>query len=677
MMSEKKLYVPQEDFYYANPYVDVEEWRTVPIRHLYVHGGFRGTEKEGQEARFCFYFPERKMYEGRFYHYVTPAPEDENNSEYQSGEDDKIAFALTHGAYYVMSNQGGWIMQDVERLYKTSANVAEFGRVTARRIYGYEHRPFGYIFGGSGGSFKTISCMEMTEGIWDGAVPFVIGNPMATPNAFCPRVRAMRVLGEEGMRQVVDNLEPGGSGDLYYGLNEEQRQALEEATRMGFPRRAWFCYPFMGDGALMVLAPTIYKVYPKYFEDFWMVEGYAGADPDSGESKARLQFVTTVKELIPREKEKGEKHFGSVDNSWHYTLIGNREAPLIRMDEMPPKDSYLYHSRIRVLSGAAKGKECAIDCIDKDLISVSRANESVNAYNALEGLAVGDQIMIDNSDYLAMQTLNRHQVPSGKEFPVYDIYINEDGTLKYPQLPELIAPIIAESGGGSLMNGDIHGKVIAVCSLLDEAALPWFGDWYRHAVERHKGEETDACFRLYFNDNCIHFDLTEDMEDPQHAVDYSGILHQALLDVAAWCEKGVEPLPGTTYKVSAGQIEIPDAAQERHGLQPVVKAFANGEKCTCVKVGETVKFSADIEAPRGSGKITFAAWDFERTNDFSHGEKLELSQNGERAFVHATHVFTKPGTYFPVIKVKSNRKGELSDYFTQCKNLDRVRVIVS
>lgn len=36
----------------------------------------------------------------------------------------------------------------------------------------------------------------------------------------------------------------------------------------------------------------------------------------------------------------------------------------------------------------------------------------------------------------------------------------------------------------------------------------------------------------------------------------------------------------------------------------------------------------------------------------------------------------KPGTYFPVIKVQSNRKGTLDDIYTQCKNLDRVRVVV-
>lgn len=34
------------------------------------------------------------------------------------------------------------------------------------------------------------------------------------------------------------------------------------------------------------------------------------------------------------------------------------------------------------------------------------------------------------------------------------------------------------------------------------------------------------------------------------------------------------------------------------------------------------------------------------------------------------------GRYYPCIKVQSNRNGDLSDIFTQCKNLDRVKVVV-
>lgn len=677
-MAEKKLYVPGEDEYFSKPYIDVEEWRDTPVRHYYVHGGFEGTEIDGtNEARFCLYFPEKEAYEGRFFQYLSPAPEDEHESEHLTGEDDKISFALTHGAYYVVSNQGGFMLGgDGSRLYKTSANTAEFSRKIANRLYGYDHRPYGYVFGGSGGSFKTISCMEMTEGVWDGAVPYVIANPMATPNVFCPRVRAMRVLGDEGMAKVMDNVDAGGSGNLYDGLTEEQAEVLRETTKMGFPKRAWFCGPFMGDGALMVLAPYVYSVYPQYFTDFWTVEGYEGANPDSSEAKARVQFVTTVKELIKKEKEETGEEFTSVDNSWINTMTGNMETPQIRMSELPPEDAYLFHCRIRVLSGDATGKESAIDTIEDGVITVSSAFDGSNGKDALEGLAVGDQIMIDNSDYLAMQTLQRHQVPD-ETYHVYDQYRNADGTPKYPQLPVLIGPVIAQNGGGSVPTGDIHGKVIALCSLLDESALPWHGDWYLHAVERHLGDKTGDQFRLYYNDNCIHDDRAGILQGgAQYTVDYLGMLHQALMDVAAWCEKGIAPVPNTVYTYDDGQIELPDGAKERGGLQPVAYAFANGEKCARVKVNEMVTFTAEIEAPEGTGKITEAAWDFEKTDDFSHAEKLELSEDGSRARVTAAHAFAAPGVYFPVIKVKSNRQGTLDDIFTQCKNLDRVRVIV-
>src|SRR6202011_1445572 len=29
---------------FVDPYVDMDEWRDVPVRHRYVHGGFKGTE---------------------------------------------------------------------------------------------------------------------------------------------------------------------------------------------------------------------------------------------------------------------------------------------------------------------------------------------------------------------------------------------------------------------------------------------------------------------------------------------------------------------------------------------------------------------------------------------------------------------------------------------------------
>ena len=74
--------------------------------------------------------------------------------------------------------------------------------------------------------------------------------------------------------------------------------------------------------------------------------------------------------------------------------------------------------------------------------------------------------------------------------------------------------------------------------------------------------------------------------------------------------------------------------------------------------------------------MTAAAWDYEKTDDFSELMPFETEEDGRIAYVKTTHVFTKPGTYFPVLKVQSSRDGTLEDIFVQCRNLDRVRVIV-
>lgn len=681
---EDKLYVPAEDPYFRDPYIDVEEWRDTPVRHYYVHGGFHGTDINGEnEARFALYFPEKEKYEGRFFQYLSPSPESENATESQTGEDNKIAFALTHGAYFVVSNQGGFMLGgDSSRLYKVSANTAEFSRKVAKRIYEAEERPYGYVFGGSGGSFKVMGCIEGTDGVWDGAVPYVMANPMAAPNVFAPRMRAVRLLGEEGMQKVVAAQEPGGSGDIYEGLNEDQKQALKEATSMGFPPKAWFDYPYMGDGALMVLVPAVYQMFPTYFKDFWEKEGYEGADPESNEARAHMKLVTTVEHLDYdyAEPELSEEEKNTVDTSWLNTILGGEKLPHIYLKDAIPADTYTYHCRFKVLDGACAGKEINISSIDGNMLELHPENDGKHA-NPFKELKPGDQVMIDNGDAIAMQCFHRHQLPD-ETYDVYDQFRNVDGSPKYAQLPMLVAPMTAISGAGLMPTGNIHGKVIGLCSMMDESACPWHGDWYRKAIVRCGINEKEH-FRLYYHDNSIHDDRAGYLDDPQHQVDYLGTLHQALLDVAAWCEKGIEPFDTMHYTYADGQITLPKTAKERGGMQPVVSAVvenAAGQsdhdgKVTTAKAGQKVHFSALIEVPPKAGKVTHAAWDYEKTNDWSKDEIVE-SVDDCTYKVETDHVFTEPGIYYPVIKVASNRHGDPSDIFTQCKNLDRVKVIV-
>lgn len=72
-------------------------------------------------------------------------------------------------------------------------------------MYG-PRRVYGYIFGGSGGGFRTMGSMEHTVGVGDGAVPFVLGTPMAAPNNFSFRMHAMRLLWDK-LPQIVDAMD--------------------------------------------------------------------------------------------------------------------------------------------------------------------------------------------------------------------------------------------------------------------------------------------------------------------------------------------------------------------------------------------------------------------------------------------------------------------------------------
>jgi len=362
------------------------------------------------------------------------------------------------------------------------------------------------------------------------------------------------------------------------------------------------------------------------------------------------------------------------------------ETPGVKLVQCPPQNAYMVHARIRILSGAAAGKSAEIDRITDGVVYVSNPLATGVRGDLFPGLAAGDEVMIDNSDYIAMSVLQRHQVPD-ESWHVYDQYRGQDGKPLYPQLPALVAPQVALNGGGSIMNGNFHGRMLAVCSLLDESAFPWHGIWYqeqaaKRIAERKDGTKLEDCFRLYYNDHCLHGDAADELTDPQHQIDYTGILHQALLDVAAWCEKGIEPLPSTVYQYQDGQFTVSDSAGERKGLQPVVCAWANGEKCIRVHAGEPVKFTGIITAPPEAGIPALAAFDFEAANDFSTHLPLRFDRQKKaadgtvRAAVEAEHTFARPGTYFPVLKACATRNGSADDLFVRCKNLDRVRVIV-
>ena len=323
-----------------------------------------------------------------------------------------------------------------------------------------------------------------------------------------------------------------------------------------------------------------------------------------------------------------------------------------------------------IKTGEAAGKTIQLIANEGDKVVLGATDPRL-----LAQLKQGDEVVVDNSNFLAAQTYHRHQVPS-KEYKVWDQFRNEKGEPLYPQGPFLLGPMFTRGASGALPTGKFKGKMIMLESLWDREAFPWQADWYRSKVIETLGEKTNDHFRLWFTDRALHGDLTQ-QEDPTRTVSYIGVLQQALLDLSDWVEKGIDPAPSTSYEVVDGQVVVPETANKRAGIQPIVNLKVNGDKRVAIKAGQTVTFTAVVEVPPHTGKVVSAEWDFEGAGTFSVSQKtISFNEKNGQASLKTTYKFSKSGTYFPTLRVASQREGDAKTPYTRIQNLDRVRVVV-
>lgn len=662
------------DALFQKPYVELDEWRDDPVRHRYINGGFEGTE-----TRFSLYLPPEGQYEGRFFQYVTPVPMSEYVSQGATGEDDKISFSLESGAYFIETNGGGMkaLREDSTiGAYRANAAVAQYSRTIAMDMYGCE-RPYGYIFGGSGGGFRSIGSMENTEGVWDGAVPYVIGSPMAMPNGFTVRMYALRVL-EDKLPAVADAMDVGSDVDVRELLTDEEYAAFQEVTQMGFPKEAWYVHDKLDLHGYASLFPLVVAADPAYFEeDFWNLPGYEGHNPPQSLLDALVEQKATIKSLVFAENAEqsglkaslvSENSRGLADDAWR-SLVQHAapDTPIaFQLDSVSEKE--LMGANLYINSGDAEGEQLLITRHADDFILVGSQDPTI-----VSRLQAGDEILIDNRNLLASQTYHRHQVPA-EGYPVYDIYRDDNGQPLYPQRPVLLGPRIASGPTGSVPSGQFNGRMIVLSNLHDTEAYPWQGDWYWQAAKSHYGDEINNKTRLWYTDRAPHGDVSE-LQMPTQMVSYLGVLQQALRDLAAWVENGIEPPASSRYRLEGGQIVPAEEASERHGIQPVLQLRANGGERAEVSTGEAVELVAYVNVPEGTGTLVRAEWDFEEGGSFPMS--VPTDELGEASVtLTTTHRYSEPGTYFVTLKVASQRDGEVNTPFTQIRNLARVRVIV-
>lgn len=655
------------DELFREPYVDVDEWREMPLRHRYVHGGFRGTD-----TLFSYYFPEAEVYGGRFFQHVTPVPQSEDLAQADAGDYGKIAFAIDSGAYFVETNGGGPDaanpMSGIDPTigaFRASAAAARFSRVVAGELFGGE-RPYGYLYGGSGGAYRTIGSSENTEGVWDGFVPYVPGSPMAMPNVFSVRMHAQRIL-RDVLPAIIDAYDVGGDPSAL-DLTPEQREALDEVSRMGFPPRSWFGWRTMGMHAFSALYPGVMFMDPTYAEDFWQVEGYLGADPSASVHRDRVQLTTNIAELVAETAARGEDLVaGGVDESFLHTGSASRVVSRLRLAE--PPSGWILGAQLAVLSGAAAGAVIRLSGVEGDLAIVEPGQDEI-----LAAVAVGDDVALDNSSFLAAQTYHRHQVP-GAEYAVWDQFRGTDGEPLLPQRPLLLGPLLTQGASGTVPTGRITGKMIVVACLLDREAFPWQADWYRARVAEHLGDAADERFRLWYVDNSLHGD-DDPQEFPARSVAYVGALETALRQLAAWVEDGTEPSPTTTYEIVDGQVVVPASAAERGGVQPVATLTVNGSPSARVRIGEPVAVRLEVEAPADGVIVEIRDVETDAAGTERLGRAFEF-EPGARAVVEEERVFDEPGTRFLAVRVASQAQGRASDPHAHVLNIVRARVTVT
>jgi hypothetical protein len=683
------------DAFFDTAYVDIDEMRTDFVPHRFIHGGFKGTG-----TRFVFLFPAAEHYQGRF---LQPLEGGTGGSEYSYGAPQQGAVqlggldtAVRLGAYLVQSNQGHVGTEKCPKggdnlaLYgwRASAETARFARYLATQIYGAKPK-YGYVFGGSGGGHRAPLCLENAPDVWAGAVPFMGGAMVDPANVDKPMIatqvifysallNVQRMLRDQ-LKQVVDAVEPGGSGNPFENLTVDQRVALTDLYRSGYPRGAEFLIdPDNYTGQIFEWAwsaELIKKMDPDYFTDFWTKPGYAGHDTpqifaddiiDTTATVAKVMTVADMDEAVAAGGPEGRSA----------SLMMIRKLPKDAAIGVVLKDvpkGYMIGAGMAIATGAAAGRTLYCTSQAGSTYLANAIDEPGNLRFA--GVKTGDTIRITNRPFMAYCHWYRHHVVA--DDPGFD-NVMLDGKPLYPQRAVQV-PATIFSGGRN--TAKFEGKMLWYQHTHDTAVWPSPAFYYARELNKALGDKAfRERYRLRFTQYAHHIPAPGIPKGAApvpttRLIDYMPQIEQGLHDLVAWVEKGVEPAE-THADYRDGKVVIAATAAERGGIQPVVRATANGAARADVKAGEAVTFAVDAEVPAGAGTLIAVEWDFDGAGAYPFKHPT-IDGKSRSLKLSTTHAFDKAGTYFAAVRVVSHRDGDVAATSRRIENLGRVRVVVA
>jgi len=680
-------YVVTDDFF-GSPWVDRDEWRTKPIPHRHVHGGFEGTD-----TRFSFYFPEAEGYSGRMF---TPLEGANAGHEDSFGNEHGnllggLEMIARIGGYMVESNMGhiGDVVDpkapedQTLYAYRAAAESARFSKFLAAQIFGSPPH-HSYVWGGSGGGRRSPGCLEYCPDVWDGALPFMGGGDTEEHGGrsrvkggggnFPVVFNVQRILGDK-LLDVVDAVSPGGSGDPYEGLDTHQREELANLYRTGFPRGDEWVIG-QPSGIIWQWASMADRMLSEddYYEAFWREPGYVGHDQpelitsDLIDKPATVSRVLCAQDFVDDPELRSPRYESLSPRA--LMLAGTRGFDLPIAVEIPGASSgYQLGMNIRITSGKAVGRSLWVQYSVGDLMVCDGAGEASNL--RFTDVAPGDEVHLSNRAFLAHCYYSRHHVDEKVKWD----FLKVDGKPIYPQHPlPTQTPFM-----GVRYTGQYEGKLLWIHHTHDASLWPSDGVVYGPLVEHAQGKEAAAKkFRMRWTENAEHVPAEFVPSQPHRAsstwlIDYRPVIEQSLLDLARWVEDGIEPT-ATVYEYRDGKVTLPSRAAERGGIQPVVHATANGSLRAEVAVGEPVNLEVHAETPPGAGTIVAAAWDFDGsgTYPFSH----EVDGTRSEVTLKTSHTWDRPGTYFATCLVHSHVDGDVNATSRRLPNLATARVVV-
>jgi hypothetical protein len=622
------------------------------IAYTEVKAHFPAAEKGNPSAppgvhRIIWRFPEKTYFRNRFFQQTYPL-----NIDMLNTVDARFAFE-TAGGYTVGISPGNPNLG-----FRVPAAAAKLAKDYARKFYGTDARIYGYLFGQSGGSVQTIAAAEGTTGVWDGLVPIVIATDGLNNHSFDWGALYNLAIPEVKRKAIADAVAPGSDKDIYEGLDPEERAVLNEVLSAGFPRHVLETMQF-SVGAAMLGMGSLRTFDPDYFTDFWTKPGYEGSNPPAFLKAAIVDGVATISAI---------------------TRNGQGVPTVIVFDpaSMPALGS-IGSDGVQFTVQKDAGESAPIR--GKLEGTTFKLDDGKNDPALLAKLAAGTKVKLDNRTVLALAFYPRHSVLDNGN-PAYNQYRNGDGSPKYVQRAKtpIPIPLLSNIGaaGGIVQSGRLKAKTIVFENLSDGNSYPYVASYYAGQVKRALGaKKAEQMLRLYYQQNGFHGTFLDPLPGKFGTMTAAtgGTLHQVLLDLADWAEKGIAPRPSTRYAVDRmNQVVVPASSFARGGHQPSTELTVNGGKRAEVGVNQPVTLTGRIEMPPGSGQVVQYDW-YLGTPDFKFEPAVKLATPKPKMLVSQTVSFEKPGEYMITLRATGQRDGK-QDSTTPLVNIDRVRVVV-